>query len=97
LLNSSRSRKKLRLLGELAKSSASIFANAKVADAIDRGEAAMLDKKVLAENYVRPDEAEKVKSTIRERGSLKIIDKVTVTLNEEVHQRAGTGRCIADP
>jgi len=40
-------------------------------------------KKVLAENYVRPDEAEKVKSTIRERGSLKIIDKVTVTLNEK--------------
>ncbi len=39
-------------------------------------------KKVLAENYVRPDEAEKVKSIIRERGSLKIIDKVTVTLNE---------------
>lgn len=39
-------------------------------------------KKVLAENYVRPDEAEKVKSTIRERGSLKIIDKVTVSLNE---------------
>lgn len=40
-------------------------------------------KKVLAENYVRPDEAEKVKSTIRERGSLKVIDKVTVTLNEK--------------
>ncbi|MQG89057.1 MAG: protease Lon-related BREX system protein BrxL [SAR202 cluster bacterium] len=40
-------------------------------------------KQVLAENYVRPDEAEKVKSTIRERGSLKIIDKVTVTLNEK--------------
>jgi len=40
-------------------------------------------KNVLAENYVRPDEAEKVKSTIRERGSLKIIDKVTVTLNEK--------------
>ena len=39
-------------------------------------------KKVLAENYVRPDESEKVKSTIRERGSLKIIDKVSVTLNE---------------
>lgn len=39
-------------------------------------------KKVLADNYVRPDEAERVKSTIRERGSLKIIDKVTVTLNE---------------
>jgi ATP-dependent Lon protease len=40
-------------------------------------------KKVLTENYVRPDEAEKVKSTIRERGSLKVIDKVTVTLNEK--------------
>ena len=40
-------------------------------------------KKVLAENYVRPDEAEKVKSKIRERGSLKVIDKVTVTLNEK--------------
>ena len=40
-------------------------------------------KKILAENYVRPDEAEKVKSIIRERGSLKIIDKVTVSLNEK--------------
>jgi ATP-dependent Lon protease len=40
-------------------------------------------KRILAENYVRPDEAEKIKSTIRERGSLKIIDKVTVTLNEK--------------
>ncbi len=39
-------------------------------------------KKVLAENYVRPDEAEKVKSSIRERGGLTIIDKVTVKLNE---------------
>src|SRR5437016_9718583 len=40
-------------------------------------------KRILAENYVRPDEAEKVKSTIREKGSLKIIDKATVTLNEK--------------
>ncbi len=40
-------------------------------------------KKVLAENYVRPDEAEKVKSSIREKGGLKIIDKVKVTLNEK--------------
>jgi ATP-dependent Lon protease len=39
-------------------------------------------KRILAENYVRPDAAEKVKSIIRERGSLKIIDKVTVALNE---------------
>ena len=40
-------------------------------------------KRILAENYVRPDEAEKVKSIIREKGSLKVIDKVTVTLNEK--------------
>jgi ATP-dependent Lon protease len=39
-------------------------------------------KRILAENYVRPDEAEKVKSKIRERGSYKIIDKITVHLNE---------------
>jgi ATP-dependent Lon protease len=39
-------------------------------------------KKVLSENYVRPDEAEKVKSKIREIGSFKVIDKVTVRLNE---------------
>ena len=39
-------------------------------------------KTVLAENYVRPDEAEKVKSFVRERGSYKVIDRVTVRLNE---------------
>jgi len=38
-------------------------------------------KKILAENYVRPDEAEKVKSKVRELGSYKIIDKVGVKLN----------------
>ncbi|GHD99783.1 ATP-dependent Lon protease [Defluviimonas sp. 20V17] len=40
-------------------------------------------KTVLAENYVRPDEAEKIKSKIKERGSFKVIDKVTVRLNEK--------------
>jgi len=40
-------------------------------------------KKILAENYVRPDEAEKIKSITRERGGLKVIDKVTVKLNEK--------------
>ena len=40
-------------------------------------------KTVLAENYVRPDEAEKVKSVVRERGSFKVIDRVTVRLNEK--------------
>ena len=40
-------------------------------------------KRILAENYVRPDEAEKIKSKIRESGSYKVIDKVTVRLNEK--------------
>lgn len=40
-------------------------------------------KKILAENYVRPDEAEKVKSLIRERGSFKVIDKIGVKLNQK--------------
>lgn len=40
-------------------------------------------KKILAENYVRPDEAEKVKSKIKELGTYKVIDKVTVKLNEK--------------
>lgn len=40
-------------------------------------------KDILAENYVRPDEAEKIKSIIRERGNLKVIDKLTVVLNEK--------------
>ena len=40
-------------------------------------------KRVLAENYVRPDEAEKVKSLIREKGRYKVIDRVTVALNEK--------------
>jgi len=40
-------------------------------------------KRVLAENYVRADEAEKVKSKVRESGSYKVIDKITVKLNEK--------------
>lgn len=38
-------------------------------------------KRILADNYVRPDEAEKVLSRLRQRGSLTIIDQVTVELN----------------
>jgi ATP-dependent Lon protease len=30
-------------------------------------------KRILAENYVRPDEAEKIKSVIRERGSYVLV------------------------
>lgn len=40
-------------------------------------------KRILAENFVRPDEAEKVKSLIREKGTYKVIDKVSVELNEK--------------
>lgn len=40
-------------------------------------------KRVLAENYVRADEAEKVKSKVRESGTYKVIDKITVKLNEK--------------
>ena len=40
-------------------------------------------KAILAENYVRPDEAEKIKSKIRELGQYKVIDKVSVKLNEK--------------
>ncbi|MEC2303582.1 MULTISPECIES: protease Lon-related BREX system protein BrxL [Heyndrickxia] len=41
-------------------------------------------KKILAENFVRPDEAEKVKSRIRELGQYSVIDKVSVTLNAKI-------------
>lgn len=40
-------------------------------------------KAILTDNYVRPDEAEKVKSLVRERGSFKVIDRVMVRLNEK--------------
>ena len=39
-------------------------------------------KDILSQNYVRSDEAEKVKSLIREKGRYKIIDKVSAKLNE---------------
>ncbi|WP_026673776.1 protease Lon-related BREX system protein BrxL [Alkalihalobacterium bogoriense] len=41
-------------------------------------------KKILSDNYVRPDEAEKIKSKIKELGQYSIIDKVTVTLNAKI-------------
>ncbi|MGL6166917.1 MAG: protease Lon-related BREX system protein BrxL [Fusobacteriaceae bacterium] len=46
-------------------------------------------KKILAENYVRPDEAEKVKSKIKETGSYTVIDKVSVKLNERKDRYEG--------
>lgn len=38
-------------------------------------------KRILADNFVRPDEAQKILSMLRQRGSHTVIDKVTVTLN----------------
>jgi len=40
-------------------------------------------KKILSKHYVRPDEAEFVKSEVRERGRYRVIDKVTVRLDEQ--------------
>ena len=40
-------------------------------------------KRILADNFVRPDEAEKIKSNIKEQGVYTIIDKITVRLNEK--------------
>ena len=38
-------------------------------------------KRILRDNYVRPDEAQKILSLLREHGSYTIIDKITVILN----------------
>ena len=38
-------------------------------------------KRILADNYVRPDEAQKILSMLRQRGMHTVIDKVTVNLN----------------
>ncbi|HCC06805.1 MAG TPA: ATP-dependent Lon protease [Clostridiales bacterium] len=38
-------------------------------------------KKILADNFVRPDEAQKIISKVRENGSYTVIDKITVKLN----------------
>lgn len=38
-------------------------------------------KKILSENFVRPDEAQKVLSNLRERGSYSVIDRITAKLN----------------
>jgi len=40
-------------------------------------------KDILAKNYVRPDEKEVIKSRIKEKGRYKVIDKVSVKLNEK--------------
>ena len=43
-------------------------------------------KKILADNYVRPDESQKILSKLRERGSYTVIDMITVNLNTNADQ-----------
>ena len=45
-------------------------------------------KKILADNFVRPDEAQKILSTLRAKGHYTVIDKVTVNLNikKDIHE-----------
>lgn len=38
-------------------------------------------KRILADNFVRPDEAQKILSILRQRGSYTVIDRITVNLN----------------
>ena len=49
-------------------------------DAIEAGLSKI--RKILSENYVRPDESEKIKSKIRENGEYTVIDKVSARLDE---------------
>ena len=43
-------------------------------------------KKILSDNFVRPDEAQKILSLLRQRGSYSVIDKITVTLDVKKDQ-----------
>lgn len=46
-------------------------------------------KQILTENYVRPDESEKIKAKVKEKGRYKIIDRVTAKLNEKADRYEG--------
>lgn len=45
-------------------------------------------KRILAENYVRPDEAQKIIAKLRERGAYTVIDRISVHLNirEDIYE-----------
>ena len=49
-------------------------------DAIEMGLAKI--KRILSENYVRPDQSEYVKSKIKENGQYTVIDKIAVTFDD---------------
>ena len=48
-------------------------------DAIEKGVDTV--KRILADNFVRPDESQKILSMLRSRGSYTVIDKITVSLD----------------
>lgn len=52
-------------------------------DEISIAEGVQRVKNILADNFVRPDEAEKIKSKIREMGSYTVIDKVEARLDPD--------------
>lgn len=56
--------------------------------AIDEGVETV--KNILKKHYVRPDEAEFVKSEVRERGRYRVIDKVSVRLDEKQDAYVGS-------
>lgn len=43
-------------------------------------------KRILADNYVRPDEAQKILSILTDRGSYTVIDKISVNVNLKENQ-----------
>jgi len=47
-------------------------------------------KEILSKHYVRPDEAEFVKSEVRERGRYRVIDKISVHLDEDQDAYSGS-------
>ena len=55
-------------------------------------------KRILRDNYVRPDEAQKILSLLSERGSYTVIDRITVVLNtkEDRYEAAFSNLGIED-
>ena len=43
-------------------------------------------KRILADNYVRPDEAQKILSMLRQRGMHTVIDKITVNMKKDTYE-----------
>ena len=55
-------------------------------------------KRILADNFVRPDEAQKILSILRQRGSYTVIDRITVNLNikRDYYEAEFSNLCLKD-